>query len=148
MVVGVEVTNVYTISLGCTYVILYVCIMFLFDDIKQLLKWKFGYGSKLLLRSNPYYPPVYPMLILVSHGFIPKSPISVCVHYCPKAFGLHESDATDFFVFRPFRDLPRTHDERWVNDGKMMIIIDYLGDLGKGCKRHIQLHSITSQVRI
>ena len=79
------------------------------------------------------------MLILVSHGFIPKIPISLCVQYCPKAFGLHESDATDFFVFRPFRDLPRTHDERWVNDGKMMIILAILEKDVKGIFSYIQL---------
>lgn len=89
MVVGVGVTNVHTISLGCTYI--YVSV-WLCDDIQEMLNLKFGYGSKLLT-------PCLSWFLMVSY---PKWPsLCVCIatpFWRPKAFGLHESDAMDFFV--------------------------------------------------
>ena len=95
MVVGVGVTNVHTISLGCTYI--YVSV------------WR--HTGNVELEVWIWFKTTDPLLILVSHGFIPKMTISLCVHCypikwppkirrgeSPKALGLHESDAMDFFV--------------------------------------------------
>lgn len=62
MVVGVGVTNVHTISLGCTYI--YVSV------------WR--HTGNVELEVWIWFKTTDPLLILVSHGFIPKMTISLC----------------------------------------------------------------------
>ena len=134
MVVGVGVTNVHTISLGCTYI--YVSV------------WR--HTGNVELEVWIWFKTTDPLFILVSHGFIPKmwrKPQGfrpawkrchglLCVLAWPKDVqGL--VGGPELGIYPP---IP------WGKDGKRMIMNDYDSDIGKGWERHIQLHWITTQL--